>query len=243
MEGEELGIHRGLLQSATQGDVQAQTILAQDYFFGQNGIGKDLEKGLRWYKLAADQGDKEAQEMVCKAFAYGKGCVQNERTAVEYGEKAAKQGSIKSMELIGKLFFKGTGLDHLSAEVKKQSALRWFKAGAKKGSLSAMVDLADLYRLGHGTKQNYKKALSWYEDVRKELNVIVTADPSKASAQANKTAIAKAFNNLAVMHANGWGTEKNTEVAITYFDTAQGLGHPNAGKNAEALKEQQKKEL
>lgn len=181
--------------------------------------------------------------MVCKAFAYGKGAVQDVQTAVEYGEKAAKQGSIKSMEILGKLFFNGTGLDHLSVEVKKKNALKWFKAGAKKGSLSAMVDLADLYRLGHGTKQNYKKALSWYEEVRKQLSSIVSADPGKASAQANKTAIAKAFNNMAVMHANGWGTEKNNEVAITYFDTAKGLGHPNAGQNLEALKEIQKKEL
>ena len=64
---------------------------------------KDLHTGLRWATLAADAGDRDAQELLATAFGRGHEDLQIDATrAVDYGTKAAQQGSVKSAELLGK---------------------------------------------------------------------------------------------------------------------------------------------
>ena len=70
LEGEELGIHKSLLEAAEKGDATAQSLLAQakasfqtfflseDFLFGANGVKKDLHTGLRWAISAADAGER-----------------------------------------------------------------------------------------------------------------------------------------------------------------------------------------
>ncbi|CAE8610599.1 unnamed protein product, partial [Polarella glacialis] len=108
---------------------------------------------------AADGQDKGAQEMAGILYIQGHSDLikKNVRKGVEYAEAAATQGSVKSMEALGKAFYNGTGLEHMREEGRMENSVRWYLAGAREGSLIAQADLADMYRLGKGTKQDYKK--------------------------------------------------------------------------------------
>eukprot|EP00439_Symbiodinium_sp_Y106_P035749 s2399_g4.t1 len=56
---EDVGIHKGLTDAAARGDTTAQSLLAQDYFYGANGVKKDVHTGVRWATVAAEAGDRQ----------------------------------------------------------------------------------------------------------------------------------------------------------------------------------------
>ena len=51
----------GVEMAARDGDVMAQRVLANMYYWG-NGVEQSDAKAVRWWKRAADNGDAEAQE-------------------------------------------------------------------------------------------------------------------------------------------------------------------------------------
>ena len=48
------------IRMAKEGDVGAQTVLGEMYLRGY-GVSKDYKEAVRWFRLAADQGDSYAQ--------------------------------------------------------------------------------------------------------------------------------------------------------------------------------------
>ena len=57
--------HRKLLSLAKHGDANAQYDLGEAYYHGK-GVDKDLFEAVKWYKLAADQGDEKAKRLYQK---------------------------------------------------------------------------------------------------------------------------------------------------------------------------------
>ncbi|CAJ1334296.1 unnamed protein product [Effrenium voratum] len=233
---EDEGIFKSLVQHAERGDATAQSLLAQDYFYGTHGVKKDIHTAIRWAEAAADAGDRDAQELLAVAFGRGhEDLLQDPGRAVQYGIKAASQGSIKSAELLGKLYYNGTGLEHLSREERMTNALKWFRSAAREGSLTAQNDLADMYRMGQGTNLDYTEAKYWYQKVVGEMNSVLSADHKLPSATRNRTAVARAFNSLGALYALGQGTNKNLKKAAEYLEQAKALGHPHAAQNLKKL--------
>ncbi|CAE7805193.1 unnamed protein product [Symbiodinium sp. CCMP2592] len=62
---------KGLTDAAARGDTTAQSLLAQDYFYGANGVRKDVHTGVRWATVAAEAGDRDSQELLAVAFGRG----------------------------------------------------------------------------------------------------------------------------------------------------------------------------
>jgi len=240
LEGDDLGIHHGLVKAAQEGDPEAQVLLGLDKFYGQNGVDHNEEEGISWMHSAAVKGNMQAQEFIASVLVRGHAqAPQDVPRGIEFAEKAATEGSVKSMELLGTAYYSGTGLDRMSEKDRMAKAFHWMKTGAKAGSYQSQTDLADMYRLGRGVKQSYKKALTWYNKVanqHQDLTLNRMPDKEKPSWKANATAVAKALNNIGAMHSNGWGCTKDIDLAITLMEKADKLGHPNAGKNAEILK-------
>ena len=74
-------------------------------------------------------------------------------------KKAAKQKHSVAIENLGVLYKYGRG-----CKLNYNKARRWFKKGAKLGNHKAAYSLGYLYLKGLGnTKQNYKKAVQWFE--------------------------------------------------------------------------------
>lgn len=56
-----------LQKAAEQGDAAAQTFLGRSYQYGYLGLPRSVETAIKYYKLAAAQGNKEAQERLEEA--------------------------------------------------------------------------------------------------------------------------------------------------------------------------------
>ncbi|MAZ02529.1 MAG: hypothetical protein CMN56_05265 [Sneathiella sp.] len=77
---------------AESGDPWGQFYLGSMYGSG-NGVSKDLYKAVKWWSLAAKQGNATAQYNLGVANEYGKGAPQDFQTAYMYYYIAAENGS------------------------------------------------------------------------------------------------------------------------------------------------------
>ena len=80
-----------LIEVAKQGNVNVQLMLAQHYLEG-NGVPKDIEEAMKWFKMAADQGAASAQYNLGQYYMK-----KNDMSeAVKWYRKAAEQGFSKA---------------------------------------------------------------------------------------------------------------------------------------------------
>jgi uncharacterized protein len=137
--------------AANQGDVQKQLYLGKLYYTGHYGPydgwegKKNYTKSVEWYKLAAEQGSREA---------------------------ISKLVSIYSQLLIESDVFHKSYLDirdedewsqWFSWDERYKEAAKWYKLAAEQGNSIAQADLGDAYYEGKGVPQNYKEAVKWWE--------------------------------------------------------------------------------
>lgn len=113
----------------------------------------------------------------------------------------AKQGNVKAMYDVGKLYERGRGV------VKDMSkAADFFQQSANSGNPSAQGRLGILYFEGRGVKQNYNKALSLLNSA------------------ANKN-IPSAQFQLANMYELGTGVNQSLSTAIAWYKKADKYGY------------------
>lgn len=70
----------------------------------------------------------------------------------------AEKGNPEKQYLVGNAFYKGIE----GAKRDYDEAFKWFMRAANKGSSSAYVALADMYKCGHSVKKDYAEAVKWY---------------------------------------------------------------------------------
>ncbi len=80
-----------LVDSARGGYVEAQYDVAANLLTG-NQCEKDIDKGLMWLTLAAQQGHDHAQYLLASRLMYGQGFAQNREKAVAWLKAAAEAG-------------------------------------------------------------------------------------------------------------------------------------------------------
>ena len=83
----------------------------------------------------------------------------------------------------------------------------------------AQFNLGNMYINGHGVKQDYKKAIEWYE---------------KAAAQGYPLA----KNNLGVIYDNGFGVKQDKKIAKKLFGEACDGGEQQGCDNYKKLNQQ-----
>lgn len=82
-------------------DVGAIRDLGYCYFMG-DGVAKDYELAVYYYKVAAKKGDCKAQWNLGLSYKYGDGVKKSRRWSRYWMRKAADQGHKKAIELLGK---------------------------------------------------------------------------------------------------------------------------------------------
>lgn len=101
----------------------------------------------------ADAGDAEAQFRVGSAYDTGEGAPRNGENAMKYYLMAAEQGYAEAQNSVGSA---------LQAEESYSEALTWYIRAADQGHALATNNLAYLYDLGLGVKQDRHKAFELY---------------------------------------------------------------------------------
>lgn len=81
---------------AEQGDAEAQLTLGQMYSIGQ-GVERNDEQALQWFRLAADQGSVEAQFRLGSIYEEGIGVLADDLEAAKWYRLAFDQGNYEAM--------------------------------------------------------------------------------------------------------------------------------------------------
>lgn len=119
---------------------------------------KDYTEALKWFHMAADQGDARAQYYLGKMYAYAQGVVQNYTEAVNWYQKAADQGNAKAQFELGFMYYSGCGVTHSFSE-----ALKWYRKAADQGNANAQFFLGTMYLYGYGVPADLSEAKNWYK--------------------------------------------------------------------------------
>lgn len=113
-----------LLRLARQGDVDAQFEVACHYDFDPP---KRKKLALKWYRLAADQGHAEAEDLLGESYRDGDGVPCNCRMAVRWFSRAAQHGDSDAQVSLGYSYFHGEGVSK-----NYSKAIHWYRRSARQ---------------------------------------------------------------------------------------------------------------
>ena len=83
------------------------------------GVSRDQTEAVRWYRLAADQGDARAQYHLGVMYGNGRGVPQDQTEAVRWFRLAADQGDTDAQFNLGFMYATGVGVsqDYVAAHM------------------------------------------------------------------------------------------------------------------------------
>ena len=87
---------------------------------------------MKWYRIAAEQGDADAQYALGGCYTKGVGVAKNGMEAVRWYRAAAEQGHDKAQYRFGVYCFRGV---HVEKDVP--AALKWWQKAAQQGNTDA----------------------------------------------------------------------------------------------------------
>jgi uncharacterized protein len=170
-------------------------------------VRADYPEAVRWFRLAAGQGNAFAQYSLGFMYDNGEGVPENDAEAVRWYRLAADQGDADAQLNLGVMYDDGEGVPENNAE-----AVRWYRLAADQGDADAQLNLGVMYDDGEGVPENNAEAVRWYR---------LAADQGDATAQFN----------LGVKYDNGEGVPQNYPEAVRLYRSAAEQGHARAQFN------------
>ena len=213
--------------AAEKGLVAAQMKLGDCYLTGTCGAQKNTTDAAKWYLMAADQGDREAIDILhqlqsriptsreinrwyqtgCNYYHGNNGVKIDYAEAIKWYRKAALMGHADAQNYLGVCYDHGRGLNEDDVE-----AVKWFRKAAAQGDKYAQNNLGVCYECGSGLNEDDIEAVKWYR---------------KAAEQGH----ADAQNNLGNRLYNGQGIIKNYAEAAKWYRKSAENGNQNAQYN------------
>lgn len=121
-----------LLEAATEGHVEAKTVLGTVY-----EEAGDLEQAAKWYSLASNGGSAKGTYHLGQLFLQGHGSmVVNRHKAYSLFAMAAKNGQMEAWNGMGLCYESGVGIDQ-----NVSLAVNYYRKGAQAGHIHAMYNL------------------------------------------------------------------------------------------------------
>ena len=126
------------------------------YANGQ-GVPQDDAEAVKWFRLAAEQGNASAQFNLALMYDKGQGVPQDYAEAVKWYRLAAEQGYALAQLNLGVRYDKGQGVPQDDAE-----AVKWYRLAAEQGYALAQLNLGVIYAKDQGVPQDYVQAHKWF---------------------------------------------------------------------------------
>ncbi len=117
----------------------------------------DYPAALRSFRLAAEQGNADAQFNLGFKYASGQGVPQDDKEALRWYRLAAEQGLAAAQAKLGVMYDNGQGVPQDYKE-----AVRWFRLAAEQGHTLAQSMLGFIYDMGRGVPQDSVQAHLWF---------------------------------------------------------------------------------
>jgi hypothetical protein len=110
------------------------------YHAGQ-GVAQDYKEAVRWYRLAAEQGNALAQVKLGLMYDKGQGVAQDYTEAVRWYRLAAEQGDASAQFNLGLMYYAGQGVpqDYIQAHM-------WFNLAGAGGIAEGIQDRDSIAR-------------------------------------------------------------------------------------------------
>jgi uncharacterized protein len=143
------------LDLANAGDAKACFNLGLMYHDG-DGVTKNIEEAVNWYKKSAQLNYKEAQYTLASLVFNREIQSISYANAVQYYQQAAELGHVKSQLNLGMLHYRG---DVITQNLN--AAFKWLSLAASNNNSEAEGYLAHLYLQGIGVEQDVVKAAMW----------------------------------------------------------------------------------
>ena len=147
-----------LKRSAEAGVPKSQLELALIYSEGRNGVRKNTEAAIKWFRLAASAGNSDAQVLLADAIRRGLGTQKDINEAIIWYKMAAENGNPMAFASLGQIYLEGEGVVKDITE-----ALEWLKRGAEADNPYSQMRLGDSYLAGQGVERSKAEAERWYE--------------------------------------------------------------------------------
>tara|TARA_R110000787_G_scaffold169559_1_gene282246 strand:+ start:487 stop:1137 length:651 start_codon:yes stop_codon:yes gene_type:complete len=117
----------------------------------------DYVEAAKWYRLAAEQGDRAAPFILGKMYARGEGVPENHEEAVKWWRLSAEQSGDATEQLgLALIYDDGAGIPEDNVE-----AVKWYRLAADQGDADAQLGLAGMYSRGEGVPEDYVQAFTW----------------------------------------------------------------------------------
>ena len=171
------------LELANKNDFVAQYNVGIAHLKGVHRT-KDYAEAMKWLRLAADQGHREAVFNIGLMYRDGKGVPQNGEKAIEWYKRAMEK-DIRMASKIGDMYHYGSGVPKDEEEAKRwynkltdkmnistsenevpennNGTIAWLKTMAEEGGHGAAEILGDIYEYGKGVSQDRNEAIKWYK--------------------------------------------------------------------------------
>ena len=175
--------------------------IGRDYYYGRNGKIEDKKEAVRYYRIAAELGDAEAQCALGDCYLLGTEVAKDEKAAVRYYRMAAKQRYAPALCNLGVCYEYGKGVG-----MRIRRAAYYYRMAARQGNAMALCNLGiycEYYRRG------------WRIE---ELTV-------RYFKMASEKGLANAHYWLGVCYDVGKGVTEDEKEAVRYYRLAAEQGH------------------
>ena len=144
----------------------------------------------------AEDGEAAAQALYGQLLLDGNGVAQDAAAGFGWFNRAAAQGHLMGLNMVGRCYDLGWGVD-----VDKARAAECYRIAAERGLDWAMYNYATSLALGQGVAEHKAAALAWFQ-------------------QAARMGNAKAMNFVGSFHEDGWVVARDLRKAAAHYARA-----------------------
>ena len=165
LTGKKKSYIENLQEQAMSGDTNAMIRLGNNHRHGYNGLQPNNVEAVKWYKLAAKQGDASAQYFLGRKYETGRGVTQNYKEAEKWLRLSAEQGNAEAQVTLGLMHLGESGEteDCLGETENHKEAVKWFRLSAEQKNADAQCWLGHMYLEGMGVTEDYAEAIKWWK--------------------------------------------------------------------------------
>ncbi|KAI8882326.1 HCP-like protein [Backusella circina FSU 941] len=159
-----------LYEKASEQNPVANFNLGNVYFYGQ-GVKENYPKALEYYRVAATQGDSDAQSQLGFMYRYGYGTEKDIVSSIQWYEKAANQNNISANTNLGDIY-----MGDQDIEKNYTKAFEYYLFSANQGDVNAQFNLGGMYYQGNGTEKNIKSSIEWFTKAADQNDIYASYD-------------------------------------------------------------------
>ncbi|MBP9877999.1 MAG: SEL1-like repeat protein [Alphaproteobacteria bacterium] len=174
-----------------------------------------LTEAHRYYLLAAERGDREAQSEIGFIYANGVGIPRDLEKALIWIRKSAQQGYAPAQHNLGELYEGDRGIPADLVEARK-----WYLSAAEQNFAPSMACLAVCFYQGKGGSVDQAEALKYYK--------LVCEYGLERNSQIEIENVASAHYMVGRMLFAGQGAPMNEAEGLKYIKKSRQLGYQSA---------------